>query len=241
MAPSLEQQESELEEVAAEREEESYMDEIKTTKYGIPIDERYSIAASEERIQKTAEALMKNGFTVHVVDNLDDARNLVESLLPIDREIFTSSSLTVKESGLDNVINGPASKFKSLRKEIAKLDPATQFRQQVKMGATPDVIVGSVHAIAESGQVFVASGSGSQLGPYSAGAEKVIWIVGSQKLVTDFNDAMRRLQLYSYPKEDARMHELMNRPSALAKILIVNRESFPGRVTIVIVRKSVGF
>jgi hypothetical protein len=235
---SLQKQESALE---AEREEDSYIGGIKTTKYGVPIDERYSITASEERVQKTAEALRKNGFTVHVVDNLDDARVLVEELLPLDKEIFTASSETVKQSGLDDVINGPTSKFKSLRKEIGKLDRATQFRLQVKMGAAPDVVVGSVHAITESGQVFVASGSGSQLGPYAAGAEKVIWVVGSQKLVEDFNDAMRRLELYSYPKEDARMHETMNLPSGLSKILIVNREIFTGRITIVIVRESVGF
>jgi hypothetical protein len=33
----------------------------------------------------------------------------------------------------------------------------------------------------------------------------------------------------------------MNLPSGLSKILIVNREIFTGRITIVIVRESVGF
>jgi hypothetical protein len=225
----------------AELEEESYVGGASVTKYGVPIDESYSKASSEERIQKAAESLRKNGFQVQVVDNLQEARKLVESLLPLDKNVFTASSLTVKLSGLDEAINGAGSKYKSLRQEIGKLDRATQFREQIKMGAAPDVVVGSVHAITESGQVFIGSASGSQLGPYSAGAEKVIWVVGSQKLVKDFNDAMRRLEQYSYPLEDARMHEAMNRPSSLAKILIVNRELFPGRTTIVIVRESIGF
>jgi acyl-CoA hydrolase len=225
----------------AESEEEVKTSTIKQTKYGLPIDESYSIAATEERILRASEALKKNGFAVHVVDTLKGARDLVEGLLPLDKEVFTSQSLTVKETGLDEVINGPESKFTSLRKQMEKLDRSTQFRQLVKMGAAPDVIVGSVHAITETGQVFVASGSGSQLGPYSAGAEKAIWVVGSQKLVADFHDAMRRLELYSYPKEDVRMHELANRGSGIGKILIVNREIIPGRITVVIVREPVGF
>jgi L-lactate utilization protein LutC len=233
---------AQIQEHAAELEEESYIGGVNSvTKYDVPIDNTYSKASSEERIQKSVESLRKNGFQVQVVDNPEEARKLVESLLPLDKNVFTASSLTVKLSGLDEAINGAGSKYKSLRQEIGKLDRATQFREQIKMGAAPDVVVGSVHAITESGQVFIASASGSQLGPYSAGAEKVIWVVGSQKLVKDFNDAMRRLELYSYPLEDARMHEAMKMPSALAKILIVNKELFPGRSTIVIVREAVGF
>ena len=211
------------------------------TKYGLPIDQSFAVAASEGRIRRTAESLARNGFLVHVVDSPEDARKLVESLLPLDKTVFTASSQTVKVSGLDEAINGAGTKYRSLRQEIAKLDRSTQFREQVKMGAAPDVVVGSVQAITESGQVLVASGTGSQLAPYAAGAEVVIWVVGSQKLVGDFDDAMRRVEQYSYPLEDARLQETMGRPSSLAKILIVNRELFPGRTTIVIVRESIGF
>jgi hypothetical protein len=224
-----------------ESETKDYADTLPKTKYSVPIDERYSVPATEERIFRASEALKQRGFAVHVVDSVSDARNVVEGLIPPGKEVFTSQSVTVKQTGLDEVINSPGSNFKSLRNEIAKLDRSTQFRQMVKMGATPYVIVGSVHAITETGQVFVASGSGSQLGPYAAGAEKVIWIVGSQKLVADFSDAMRRLELYSYPKEDVRMHEFANRGSGIGKILIVNKEILPGRITIVIVRETIGF
>ena len=225
----------------AELEELAYLGEVKKTKYGVPIDERYSMASPEERIQRSAQSLRQNGFEVHVVDKPKDAKRVVESLLPPDKAIFTASSKTVKLSGLEESIDGSGSKYKSLRKEIGKLDRKTQFKERVKLGAVPDVVVGSVHAITESGQVFVASATGSQLGAYAGGAEKVIWVVGSQKLVKDFDDAMNRLELYSYPLEDARMRETLNMPSSLAKILIVNREFTPGRITIVLVRESIGF
>ncbi len=165
------------------------------TKYGIPIDYGFSKPASEERIKRVSESLMQNNIAVHVVDTPSDARTLLEKLLPLDKEIFTASSGTLGLSGIDQLINGPDSKFRSVRKELAKLDPATQFRQQVKLGATPDVAVGSVHAVTESGQVLVASASGSQIAPYVAGAEKVFWVVGSQKLVKDLEAGLRRIEL----------------------------------------------
>jgi hypothetical protein len=226
-------------EVQAQEASEDYG--LTKTKYGIPIDYDFSKPASEERIKRVSESLVQNNIEVHVVDTASDARALLEKLLPLDKEIFTSSSETVRLSGIDQLINGPNSQFRSVRKELAKLDPATQFRQQVKLGATPDVVVGSVHAVTESGQVLVASASGSQIAPYVAGAEKVFWVVGSQKLVKDLKAGLRRIELYSYPMEDARMHEVRNFPSMLAKVLIVYREPRPGRTAMVLVREPIGF
>ncbi|HEY0754153.1 MAG TPA: LUD domain-containing protein [Ktedonobacteraceae bacterium] len=67
-----------------------------------------------------------------------------------------------------------------------------------RLGASPDVLVGSVHAITEQGEVLIASAVGSQLGPAASGAGAVIWIVGTQKLVHTLEDGFRRVREYSY-------------------------------------------
>jgi hypothetical protein len=210
------------------------------TQFGIPIDYTFSQPATEEQIQRTVSSLGKRGFSVDIVDSPEDARFLVKKMLPFDKTIFTATSETVRLSGLDQDINGPETPYKSIRRELDKLDVRTQFRERVKLGAVPDVVLGSVHAITEDGQVLVASASGSQLGPYAATAEKVIWLVGSQKIVPDLNTGFRRLQMFSYPLEDVRAREKYNMPSFLGKILIFNEER-PGRINIVIIRKPIGF
>jgi len=211
-----------------------------TTRFGLPIDYAFEVPVPEKRLQAAARALRKNGFQVEVVDTPEDARKLVDGILPEGKSIFTGSSETVRLSGLDEDINR-SGRFKSVRQELAKMDRNTQFRDMVRMGAAPDVIVGSVHAVTEDGRMVVASASGSQLGPYATGAEKVVLVVGAQKVVPDLETAMRRVETYSYPKEDTRMREAMGRPSSLAKILIFNRELAPGRTTVVLVRKAIGF
>ncbi|HEY7591924.1 MAG TPA: hypothetical protein VH969_02115 [Actinophytocola sp.] len=45
---------------------------------------------------------------------------------------------------------------------------------------------------------MAASASGSQLGPYAAGAERTIWGVGAQKVVPDLDTALRRVWTYAY-------------------------------------------
>ena len=109
------------------------------------------------------------------------------------------------------------------------------------MGASPDVIVGSVHAVTEEGEVLIASATGSQLGPYSAGAETVIWVVGAQKVVKDLATGLRRLREYAYPLEDARARVAYGKPTVLAKILIVAQEARPGRIHLILCREKLGF
>jgi acyl-CoA hydrolase len=140
---------------------------------------------------------------------------------------------------LDEDINR-SGKYNAIRPQLEKLDRATQRTEMRRLSASPDVVVGSVHAITEDGRVVVASASGSQLGPYASSAGKVIWVVGSQKIVPDIETAMRRVQYYAYPKEDIRAREKYGMPSALLKILTINGD-WPGRSTIVLVREPIGF
>jgi hypothetical protein len=121
------------------------------------------------------------------------------------------------------------------------MDPKTQFPEMRRLGAGPDVVIGSVHAVTETGELVIASATGSQLGPYAAGAGKAIWVVGAQKVVPDLEAAMRRIQFYAYPKEDARAREATGKPSSISKILIIQKEIMPDRGTVVLIRETIGF
>lgn len=213
---------------------------MEKTQFGLPIDNSFSKSASEEQIQRAATALRAHNFAVEVVDTTAAARAYVNSILPKGLTIFTASSETVRLSGLDEDINNSGN-YESIRQQLSKLDPKTQMPEMRRLGATPDVVVGSVHAVTEDGRLIIGSASGSQLGPYSAGAGKVIWVVGAQKVVPDLETGMRRLEEYSYPKEDIRVREKYGFPSSLAKILIMNADRPAGRSTVVLVREPIGF
>jgi hypothetical protein len=117
----------------------------------------------------------------------------------------------------------------------------TQGREFRKLASSPDFMLGSVHAVTEQGQVLVASGGGSQIGPYASGAGTVIWVVGAQKLVRTLEDGLQRLQEYALPLEEERMHAATGRGTGLNQILIINGSLRLGRLKIVIVKEQLGF
>jgi L-lactate utilization protein LutC len=123
---------------------------------------------------------------------------------------------------------------------LDQLDPSTQMDQYRRGAASPQVVVGSVHAVTEDGQLLVASASGSQLAAYAFGAAQVIWVVGAQKVVPDLDTAFQRVRRYSYPLEDVRARAVYGFPSAINKQLLISGET-PGRAHVVLVGEVLGF
>jgi glyoxylate utilization-related uncharacterized protein len=204
----------------------------------LPVDESFAVPAGDEALSRAAKGLGERGYTAHVVDTVADARAFVRDLLPRDKAIFTSASETLLHSGLLADID-EGDEFISVRAQLGGVDQM-DMRTKITMGATPDVIIGSVHAITEDGILVAVSASGSQLGPYAAGAEKVVYVVGGQKVVPDLDTAFRRVRTYSYPKEHERWR-VQGAQSIIGKLLVLEREYDPTRATVVLIREEIGF
>jgi hypothetical protein len=196
--------------------------------------------ASDEQIAATQEALNANNIQTVVVDTAEEARQYVLGLLPEGAEAYTGASRTLDQIGLTAEIE-ESGRYHAIRPQLRQLNRMTQGREWRKLASSPDFMLGSVHAVTEQGQVLVASGGGSQIGPYASGAGTVIWVVGAQKLVRTLEDGLRRLQEYAYPLEDERMREATGRSTHLNQILIINGSLQPNRLKMVIVKEQLGF
>lgn len=203
-------------------------------------DARYGVAASTDRLQRTTEALEANGFCVELLDDAAAARRRVGELIPAGSAVFTAASETLRLSGIAADINA-SDRYASVRARVSGMDRATQGAEIRRLTAAPEVAVGSVAAVTETGSLVAASASGSQMPAYAGGAGHVIWVVGAQKVVPDLASALRRVEAYALPLEDARARALYGRPSAINKLLIVNAEPFPGRSTVLLLREAIGF
>lgn len=216
------------------------MKETKTTKHGLPVNWDFAKIASDEQIRRAAKALEENGIHTLIAQHGEEAEKMIFDLLPEGAEVFTSSSQTLEQLGIPAELE-KSEQYDLVRVQLRRMDKKTQNREMVEMGATPQYIIGSVHAVTEDGHVLIASNTGSQLAPYAASAEKVIWVVGAQKIVRDLDEGMRRIEEYAYPREDERLREAMGVPSNISKVLTVNKETQPGRVTMIIVKENLGY
>ena len=66
-------------------------------------------------------------------------------------------------------------------------------------------------------------------------------MVGAQKIVKDLNEGLRRIAEYCHPLEEVHMQELYKMSTGVSKVLIVNREIRPNRITMIIVKEKLGF
>jgi L-lactate utilization protein LutC len=201
--------------------------------------ERYTTAASEQTLQNVAKAIGERNITALVVDTPADARRVVLEMVPDGAEVHSGKSKTLEDAGIFNEFQD-SGRYEFLRTRMMAMDRATQGREIRKLVAAPDYMVNSAQAITEDGVIVVASASASQIGPLASGAGKVIYVIGSQKIVPDVAAAYARILDHVLPYEDARVFEAMGVHSFLARVLLVEREWQADRTTVVLVREPVG-
>jgi hypothetical protein len=204
------------------------------------LSREFSAPADENRVTRTVAALEANGIIVHRVRNGAEAKGLVLDLIPPGSQVHQGASATLEATGITEQLE-KSGRYNPLRPRLHSMDRATQVDEIRRLSASPDIMVGSVHAITETGSLVAASASGSQLGPYASGAGKLILVVGTQKIVEGLEDALRRIDEYVFPLEDARAQAAYGVHSGVNKLLIINREWIPGRITVILCDETLGF
>ncbi len=201
---------------------------------------RFATVADDDRVTRTVAALEANGISVLRAANAAEAKRIVLGLIPAGSEVHHGASQSLEVSGIVEEIERPG-RYEPVRPRMMTMDRETQADDIRRLTASPDVMLGSVHAVTETGSLVAASASGSQLGPYASGAGKVILVVGTQKIVSDLEEAHRRIDEYAFPLEDARAQAAYGVRSGVNKVLIINREWMPDRTTVVLVDEALGF
>ena len=199
----------------------------------------FAAPASEVELDAVAGRLRDRNYEVVIVNNGEQARAEVLKRIPEGASIQSGKSKTLEDAGIFKELM-ENERYDFIRRKTMKMDRRTQMPEIQKMGATPDVMINSAHAVTEAGQIVVTSASGSQLGPIASGAGKVIFVIGSQKIVPDLSTAFRRIEEYVFPYEDARLREQLGVGTKIARTLILDQDFLPGRSTVILVREPIG-
>jgi hypothetical protein len=196
--------------------------------------------AAGDRLERVAAALTANNFAAEILDDAAAARARIKDLIPEGASVFTGASETLRLSGIEEDIS-KSGRYDDIRSRGQTMDRTTQLGEIWRLMSTPDVIVGSVAAVTETGSLVIASASGSQLPGYAGGSLRAIWVVGAQKVVPDLATALRRIEDHCLPLENDRAMKVYGGPSAVNRVLILNAEPHPGRGTVLLLREAIGF
>ena len=110
-----------------------------------------------------------------------------------------------------------------------------------RKSVTAQYFLASVNAITENGELVAVDGSGSRVGAYPFGAEKIILVSGINKIVPTLNDAFERIKNVVLPLESERAMKRYGRPARFGKWVIIERENIKDRITLILVNDELGF
>ncbi len=202
----------------------------------------YTDLATASQVQQTAEAVQARGIKVHIVDTPAQALEKIHELIPAGSDVMTGGSQTLREIGLEDLLMAKTHPWVNLKDAIlAENNPVKQGHLRAQ-STLAQYFLGSVHAIAETGEIVIASGSGSQIPSYAFSSRNVIWVAGTQKIVPNLDAALKRVREYALPQEDKRMKALGYPGSAITKLLIVEAEPamLQRNVNLILVNHLVG-
>ena len=203
----------------------------------------YDIIPTQDVIEKTAEAIRARNVEVIIVENRAEALAKIKELIPPGSSVNNGASTTLNEIGYTDYLKDGAHPWNNLHATVvAEKDPIKQAELR-NASLFADYYLGSVHAIANTGELIIASASGSQIPSISFTSRNIIFVVGAQKISGNYEDALNRLRTHVVPLEDARMKSVGMGGTVLSKIFTFEREpEFMGRkVRMILVKEKLGF
>ena len=204
----------------------------------------FSLPASSEAVERSISSVKSRGIAAELVNTRREALERLKMLIPAGASVSTGASVTLREIGFEDLLISKAHPWRNLKNEILdEKDPARQtlLRRQSTLA---DYFIGSVHAIAQTGELVIASATGSQLSPYAYSASNIIWVAGIQKITPTLEDGIRRVHEYIFPHEEKRMRDLTagKMGTMMGKMLIFERETplLGRKVSLILVKEAVG-
>jgi len=207
----------------------------------VDYDESLDAHPTDDELDAAVENLEASGFDVVVVEDGAAALDEVQSQIPAGASVMDGHSTTLEEIGFVEHLTEGDHDWDNVHSEVYGIDDDAERQRARREAQASDYFLGSVNAVATTGELVAADASGSRIGAYPFAAENLLLVAGTNKVVDDLDAALDRLESVAYPLEDARAQDAYGAGSVIAKQLIYRQEAEEGRTTLVLVRESLGY
>ncbi len=215
-----------------------------------------------EKINKIITALGKNNMQGIYVPCINSIPEAVENLLFENAVITAGGSVSLKQSGVWELINKPCYRFLDRSREGITLE---EKQNVFKSCIGADFYFCSTNALTENGELINVDGFCNRIASIAFGPEKVIMIVGVNKIVKNVADGILRVKQIAAPKNCVRLGidspcsklghcvALENNPAPdvtdgcnhprriCANYLISGRQQVKDRITVIICGEELGY
>ncbi len=198
---------------------------------------------TKEGIEKTIASLKVGNIEAHVVDNGAEALEKIKELIPEGVSVMNGASVTLEQIGFVDYLKSGEHGWNNLHKAIVEETDKTKQMALRQQAIHSEYYLGSIHALAETGEIVVASNTGSQLPHIVFTSKNVIFVVSAKKIVPTLFDALERLKSHVIPLENVHMQKKYGMNTADNKIVIIKGENphMGRKVRVILVNEDLGF
>lgn len=154
----------------------------------------------KKRIERTSENLVKNNMEAYYAETKEEVPAIVEKLLNEGDIIANGGTMTMKECGVTELLK--SGKYKYLDRET--VDPS-EIKHLYRASFSADTYITSANAITEDGCLYNVDGTSNRIACIAYGPDKVIVIAGYNKIVSNLDDAVKRVKCESVPANCIRL------------------------------------
>ncbi|WIF94169.1 lactate utilization protein [Caminicella sporogenes] len=203
-----------------------------------------------EKIKRTIENLEKNNMKGYFVENEADALKKIEEILNEGDTVSVGGSMTLFEIGVFNLLkNG---KYIFLDRYEKGLTPQ-QIKEIYRKSFFADVYLTSSNAITENGELYNVDGRGNRVAAMLYGPDKVIIVVGKNKIVKNLEEAILRNKNLAAPANAKRLNrntpctktgycmDCSSKDRICNEYVLIKKQLDPDRIHVIIVNKDLGY
>jgi hypothetical protein len=204
----------------------------------------------QARIKAVMAALEKRNAEALSVPDGKAATDKVLKMIPEGATVGLGGSLTVQQIGLLDALR--SGKYNLYDQYAKGLSPEKSLQMRRK-GLLADFFVTGSNAVTLDGRLVNLDGAGNRVAAITFGPQRVIVVVGRNKIVGDVDQALDRIWNRAAPLNAGRLNrktpctrtgqcEDCSSPERICNHLVITeRQAAPGRLTVIFVEEDLGF
>lgn len=204
----------------------------------------------DERIQRTMDNLRLNRMKPYFVESREELYGVIRGLIKDDKLITSGGSMTLKESGVADLL---MNEFKNVYLDRSKGKDKDEVDEIMRRAFVSDTFFASSNAITEDGELYNVDGNGNRVSAMIYGPKQVIIVAGVNKIVKNLAEAKERVEKTAAPKNTVRLScdtpcaktgECMHchSPARICcSYVTLAYQRVPDRIKVIIVNEDLGY
>ena len=205
---------------------------------------------NEKKIEKTINNLKKNNINGYYVKDNDELINLIKDIAKEGEVVSVGGSMSLFESKVIELLRSGRYEFLDRYKENLTQE---DIKEIYRKSFFADTYFASANAITEDGKIFNVDGNGNRVAAILYGPDKVVLIVGVNKIVKNIEQAVARNRAISGPANAKRLNlstpciktgqcmECNIEDRICCEYTVIKRQKNPKRMHVIFINDTLGF